>query len=103
MTATTLEHTPLVHEQTLNHCGFQSRSILPKCFNSDAILTYSTAQEKFLFKLSSLKVLMSQYLESIDTVWSESLKALHSVKIEFSFSSGQMFEIHKTIKLKATR
>ena len=60
-----------------------------KCFDSDAILRWRVAKEEFLFILSLLKSLMSLYLESTDTGWSESLKGvfieLHSEKMSFDF------------------
>ena len=66
---------------------------LSKCFDSDTILRRRVAREEFLFILSLLKSLMSLYLESIDTGWSESLKGvsmeLNSVK-KFRIWSGKM-------------
>ena len=66
---------------------------LSKCFDSDTILRRKVAREEFLFILSLLKSLMSLYLESIDTGWSESLKGvymeLNSVK-KFRIWSGKM-------------
>ena len=59
------------------------------------MLRWRVARDEVLFILSLLKSLMSCYVESIETRWSESLKRvsieLHFVKIDLRFSSGKMF------------
>ena len=68
---------------------------LSKCLDNEAMLRRKVARDEFLFILSLLKSLMSCYLESIVTGWSESLKVVstefHFVKNDLRFPSREMF------------
>ena len=71
------------------------------------MLRWRAARDEVLFILSLLKSLMSCYVESIETGWSESLKGvsieLNFVKNDIRFSSGKMFvslEKRKLLKPK---
>ena len=59
------------------------------------MLRWIDARDELMFLLSLLKSLMSWYLESIETGWSESLKGvsmeLHFIKNDLRFSSKKMF------------
>ena len=74
------------------------------------MLRWRVARDEVLFILSLLKSLMSCYVESIETGWSESLKGvsieLNFVKNDIRFSSGKMFvslEKRKLLKPKFMR
>ena len=74
------------------------------------MLRWRAARDEVLFILSLLKSLMSCYVESIETGWSESLKGvsieLNFVKNDIRFSSGKMFvslEKRKLLKPKFMR
>ena len=74
------------------------------------MLRWRAARDEVLFILSLLKSLMSCYVESIETGWSESLKGvsieLNFVKNDIRFSSGKMFvslEKRKLLKPKLMR
>ena len=92
---------PLMSKECFNKVKNFCRST--KCLDNEAMLRCRVPRDEFLFILSLLKSLMSRYLDSIETGWSESLKGvskeLHFLKNDLRFSFGKMFVLLEKRKL----